>query len=286
MGKYDEKISDKSVWITATPTSAMKALPFFITEAGHFYAEDGYLVERKKHDSFLFLYTLSGCGEVMCGVDITLPENHAVMFDCRNAHSYKSSGAQWEFIWFHINGIAAEPFFKLLYSDGVFAVNADEAELFGRLCEEIIYKISDTCIINSTAVSADVHEIMNIMIRSSLEGEKRGIKDRYFDFIQNAAKLIRLRYSEQLSVEDIMVGMPISKYHFIRIFKRIMGVSPYNYLMNYRINAAKILLRTTDITVNETALKCGFYDTSNFIMQFKKHTGQKPLEYRQYFMQK
>ena len=82
----------------------------------------------------------------------------------------------------------------------------------------------------------------------------------------------------------MIADIPLSKYHFIRVFKRIMGTTPYNYLTNYRINNAKILLKTTDLSVYEIAERCGFSDTSNFIVQFKKHTGQKPLEYRRYFL--
>ena len=75
----------------------------------------------------------------------------------------------------------------------------------------------------------------------------------------------------------------ISKYHFIRIFKRIIGITPYNYLTNYRINISKTLLISTDKTISEISEECGFSDTSNFISQFKKHTGQRPFEYRKDF---
>lgn len=83
---------------------------------------------------------------------------------------------------------------------------------------------------------------------------------------------------------DMIQDIHISKYHFIRIFSRVMGATPYSYLMNYRINMSKKFLHATDMPVSEIAEKCGFLDTSNFITQFKKHTGQRPLQYRKDFV--
>ena len=51
MSKYEEKITDNSLWYTATPTPLTLTLPFYITEAGHFRAEADYKVERDEHDS-------------------------------------------------------------------------------------------------------------------------------------------------------------------------------------------------------------------------------------------
>lgn len=62
MSKYEEKITDNSLWYTATPTPLTLTLPFYITEAGHFRAEADYKVERDEHDSYLLLYTIKGSG--------------------------------------------------------------------------------------------------------------------------------------------------------------------------------------------------------------------------------
>lgn len=74
--------------------------------------------------------------------------------------------------------------------------------------------------------------------------------------------------------------MNISKYHFIRVFKRQMGVTPYEYLTEYRINMAKILLRTTYKSVFEIAFDVGYNSKSNFIAKFHSMTGVTPSQYR------
>lgn len=282
MGKFDEKIYDKSTWITVTPTQAALTLPFYVTEIGHFYAEADYAVQRESHDSFLLLYTISGCGVIQCsGTTFKLIGNHAAIIDCHSPHRYFSDNADWEFIWLHIKGNAVLSFYSLLYPNGTCAVS--DPGMLTELAAEITANIRKSDTASCVEVSAAVHEIFSVLIKSSLESEREKTKGRYYESVKLAADFMRNHYSEPLSIDDIIKNISMSKYHFIRTFKRIMGTTPYNYLTNHRINSAKILLRTTDMPISEIAERCGFLDTSNFIAQFKKNTQQKPLQYRRYF---
>ena len=284
MGKYSERIADKSVWLTATPTPATLALPFYITEAGHFYAESDYEVKREQHDSYLFIYTQKGCGTVQSdNSSVELPIGSAVVIDCHKKHRYAPSGGVWEFLWMHINGNAVKAFFDILYPNEIFAVNISEPEKLSEKSEELMYKIRENDMLSAIHLSAGLHDLFNTLIDDSLKNAREKSRGRYSEYAERAVELIRQRYSEVITIDDIMADIPMSKHHFIRVFKRIMGTTPYNYLTNHRINSAKIFLRTTDMSVSEIADKCGFLDTSNFIAQFKKHTEQKPLEYRRYF---
>ncbi len=284
MGKYSEKIADKSLWLTATPSQMALSLPFYITEAGHFYAEPDYNVSREQHDSYLFIYTLSGCGTVQSGnCTAVLPIGSAVIIDCHNRHSYWSCADRWEFLWMHIKGSSVKAFFDMLYPGGVSAININNPEEFTAKSEELIYKTGETDILNIVRLSAALHNLFCTLIGDSIKTEQKKSRGQYTEYVERAVELIRKKYSQVITIDDIIAEIPVSKFHFIRVFKRIMGTTPYNYLTNYRINSAKFFLRTTDIPVSEIADKCGFSDTSNFIVQFKKHTNQTPLEYRRYF---
>ena len=59
-----------------------------------------------------------------------------------------------------------------------------------------------------------------------------------------------------------------------------MGVTPYEYLTEYRINMAKIPLRTTYKSVFEIAFDVGYNSKSNFIAKFHSMTGVTPSQYR------
>ena len=285
MRKYNENIEDRSIWLTATPTQAVLTMPFYITEAGHFYAQSDYEVRREKHDSYLFIYTQKGCGTVESRDNtIDVPIGSAVVIDCHECHSYKSLNGSWEFLWIHIKGEAIGTFFDMLYPNGIFAVNITKPEEISERTKELMYKIRETDMLNALRLSAGLHELFNVLISDSLKTEQEKSRGRYSEFVEQVTERIHKNYSDAITIDDILENIPLSKYHFIRVFKRVMGTTPYNYLTNYRINSAKIFLRTTEMSVSEIACKCGFSDTSNFIVQFKKHTGQKPLEYRRYFL--
>lgn len=283
MKKYTGNALANSTWITHTPTVATASLPFLVAESGHFYCTSDYSVYRDFHDSFLLMYTLNGSGRIQSSETvINLPANTAVIIDCHKFHSYCSASPVWEFVWFHIKGSGTESIHKIIYPEQISAITIPNSKEISSL-EELSAKSTQTDILTSVELSLQLHTVLNSFIESRLNNEDKKNNGRYANLVNMATALIEEKYSEPLSIDDIITNIPLSKYHFIRIFKQIMGVTPYHYLTNYRINTAKILLRSEDISIGEVAERCGFSDTSNFICQFKKHTGQKPLEYKKAF---
>jgi len=64
----------------------------------------------------------------------------------------------------------------------------------------------------------------------------------------------------------------------------MVGTSPYEYLINFRINKSKTLLKETSLTVNEISVMVGYNEVTNFIRDFKKYLGTTPLKYRNYWI--
>jgi AraC-like DNA-binding protein len=91
---------------------------------------------------------------------------------------------------------------------------------------------------------------------------------------------IHTHYSETINLEDMLSLIHVSKFYFFKIFKYYLGVSPYDYLLHYRITQAKILLRETSKPIGEISLNVGFKSDSQFIKHFKKITHITPLQYR------
>ena len=98
--------------------------------------------------------------------------------------------------------------------------------------------------------------------------------------ILQAAETLRKNYQQELCLADLLAEAHMSKSYFLRLFRRYMGTTPYNYLVNFRITQAKELLVLTDHSVSEIAQEAGFGDASNFSTRFAKATGQSPLQYR------
>ena len=87
-------------------------------------------------------------------------------------------------------------------------------------------------------------------------------------------------YSKSHKLESIASEFSLSKSHLSHIFKKVTGTSVMNYLLNCRMNAAKILLSETEKPISEIVSECGFPDESNFCRMFKSLNKATPSAFR------
>ena len=72
----------------------------------------------------------------------------------------------------------------------------------------------------------------------------------------------------------------MSKYHFLRSFRHVVGATPYQYLLGLRLRRAAVALTTTARSVSAIALDAGFGDISTFNAHFRRAFGQSPTALR------
>ncbi len=109
-----------------------------------------------------------------------------------------------------------------------------------------------------------------------VQPKKRLCKD-----ISLAVEYIHTNYNIQMTLDDIARQVNYSQYHFIRIFKKETGLSPFEYLTKYRLDKARELLSDSPLSITEICLQCGFQNSSHFATVFKRNTGLSPSAYRQ-----
>jgi AraC family transcriptional regulator len=86
--------------------------------------------------------------------------------------------------------------------------------------------------------------------------------------------------AEEFSLERLAAQAGLSKFHFQRLFKTAVGVSPSQYLIDLRVNEARRLLRETKMSVIDVALEVGYANPSHFAQLFRRETGLSPSNYR------
>jgi AraC-like DNA-binding protein len=88
-------------------------------------------------------------------------------------------------------------------------------------------------------------------------------------------------YAEPLDLEALARRAGYSRFHFLRAFRDAFGETPRAYLTRRRIERAKTLLRSANLTVTEVCFLVGFSSLGSFSARFSELVGRSPSEYRE-----
>ena len=99
--------------------------------------------------------------------------------------------------------------------------------------------------------------------------------------LQRILDFIEAHLADDVSLDDLAAVACLSPFHFGRIFKASVGVSPLRYVVDRRIAKACTLLADPAISMLSISLQCGFADSSHFSTVFRKHRNASPSAWRQ-----
>lgn len=154
-------------------------------------------------------------------------------------------------------------------------------ELFSKIMTE--YKSVSVYSDISTKIIAA--QILLAVLRDTKETSYDSIRDEMSDEnlarrIYNATIYINCHYADDITANDCAKQVFMSYSYFSRCFKKVMGMSFKDYLNHTRINHAESALMSTDKTISEISLDCGFNNVSYFISIYKKMKGITPSAFR------
>lgn len=98
--------------------------------------------------------------------------------------------------------------------------------------------------------------------------------------LRRAADYIHDNLGTDLSLAAMADVAAMSPHHFAHAFKTATGTSPLQYVIGARIDVARVLLKTTTLTVAAIAFRVGYGDVSRFGRHFKKRVGATPAQFR------
>jgi AraC family transcriptional regulator len=126
-----------------------------------------------------------------------------------------------------------------------------------------------------------VHLLRNYC-ESGISQKKLVVPGRALDAVKlkQIQDYIEEHLAEDIAIEDMAALVPMSQFHFARAFKSAMGETPHKYLIQRRMERAKVLLTVTQLTIAEVAYRVGFSNQSHFTTHFRKATGVTPKDYR------
>ncbi|MGH9837848.1 MAG: helix-turn-helix domain-containing protein [Blastocatellia bacterium] len=119
---------------------------------------------------------------------------------------------------------------------------------------------------------------INVQRSDEIELSRAGIVDRR---LRRAIEFMHDHCARDLRLAEIAGAAYLSEFHFARLFKKITGATPHQYLAALRVERARRLLAETDLTIVEIGGEVGYGSQSHFTKVFREATGLTPRAFRE-----
>lgn len=254
---------------------------FALTQIGYYPKAIGHYVERLHgRDEYVYLLCTEGSGYVEFNHHIYhMTKNSLISIPINTSHRYYSDDKDpWSIIWMHFK-CNTELFNTYHSHTSLFQTNLSQDriesihEYFQQTFDIASHDIDDS----STILLSNYLQL--ILCMSYLRPNKLKVSDSN-DSINKCINYIENNYSKIISLELLGEISNLSTSYLSALFKRTMGISPIEYLIQYRIEKACYLLRTSNLKVYEIAIDVGYENPLYFSKLFKQHTGLSPKQYR------
>ena len=270
-----------------TPSSLARDLFYYATRCGPYFCNHHYSFSHQSeialegdHNRHIMLFAVQdGAMELeIAGEPVLAAAGQTVLFDCREPYRYAASDGL-EFIWLLFNGLNSRAFYRrILQARGgrhAFAPPAYSEIL--RLLDSLLSGCASGERLSEAASSQLLHRLLCLL----LLGEGAPAQDER-GRIAEAIRFMNQHLFEPLGVQAVAEAVSLSPSHFSRQFKAHTGYSPYEYIVLRRIDKAKHLLTSTQLSVKEIAYNTGYNSEENFIHSFQKNVGISPGLFRKY----
>jgi len=260
-----------------TPSNMAKSMFFYLKVAGHFFCSNGYCVKRNDYSSFLLMYIKNGTGSLIFdNKTYFAKENDVILIDCHKPHTYSSDN--FETLWIHFDGSMSKEYFDLLYDRYGCVFPLKESIIIPKYLNIIQDSFKSNIIPSEPLVSCYIQRMLTELILISTDTSNESVNR--VNPVVLAIAYIEENYKSKLTLEELSSKVNLSLFYFSRTFKKESGYSPYEYIIMVRLNAAKRLLKTTNLPIKQIAFSTGFNSESNFVTCFKNNTKVTPKEFR------
>ncbi len=178
----------------------------------------------------------------------------------------------------------------LIYPDELIYYEADQDEPWeyiwvgftGTKVNSAIHDIIEATKLNSNKnlkIISTLYQFLYILLEE-FPKQVDEIKITPKMYVEEALAYIQSHYQEDLSVQKIAEHLAIDRSYFHRMFKKYTKLSPQEYILNFKIEKAVVLLTTTDLKIGDIARSVGYPNTLLFSKTFKKIKKETPTNYR------
>lgn len=284
-----EKFEPQSRWLFVNPSEFAESLGLYVIELGHFFQDGRCYTHRLPENSFSINYTGEGCqfstvttqmrfSEQECYTISQSQSQRVALVDNRQGYTMETNG-KCESYFIQFGGFMAEKYCQMLLGSKKyqeFPINWQPAltDMFEQLV--LLYRQPSN---NRRDIFASllISQILSRLILGSDSYQPLYSQNVY---VESTLRIMEERFHEPLKLKNIADELHINSSYLSRLIASETGISFSACLSYIRINHAKKLLHSTDLSVEKIAEKCGFCNASHFVKLFHSNEQMTPLQYR------
>ncbi len=249
-------------------------LPANIMVIGKTNCDKNYHIHRENSGINALEIITSGSGILEINGKTYYPGKNSVIFLPKgSSHNYYTDETElWQKKWVVFDGPVLEALCKgylpqdeYCFADCDVLCYFNELEALSQKYENNYPRLTEKCA---------------IVIHRMLARIKNASGSRLMSVAERIRMSLDSKVEQQLSLDEIADEIGYSKNYIIRIFSETYGVTPYRYFMERKIEAAKLYLINTPLSVGEIAMELNFADSHYFSNCFKKLCGISPKDFR------
>ena len=227
---------------------------------------------------FILHYVVDGQGKLcMHGKEYFMQGGEAFVIYPQELAYYEADETNpWRYLWVIFDGPKAE---EILRSIGIteeqpMLYPAESSAEILVCMENLLYECEQ-----EYQTIGNFYMLLQTMKRCIEAVEKKLPPQQ--DYVEKIKRYIEYRYAEDVKVSELAEHCGLNRSYMTKCFTEDTGLSPKEYLMQYRMKKAKELLKNSELPVSNVAYTVGYSDPLAFSKMFRKREGVSPLEYRE-----
>ncbi len=264
-------------------TERDRALPIYVTGVGFEHYQD-HVTRRNGFPNYHLAICEQGTGKLLINNrEYVIDKNTAFFFYPNVPHEYYPLTEPWSLRWIIFSGLSTD---ILLNAAGIERYQVFRLKSLDNvtLCYKMLYRILKSkktiSMLEASGVLYNFLANINEFIEQGNSESDTQIKNK----LKIITSCIKKNFSQNISLEELATQANISTSYLCRIFKKEYGISPFTYILQCRVNAAKEeLLNYPDKSVKDISMDTGFNSCSYFGLVFKEYEGCSPNKFRKLY---
>ncbi len=226
--------------------------------------------------NYIIHFVISGTGVFYCGTGkYTLTKGQAFVIFPNTVVKYQADTKDpWHYAWVVFGGEEARTVFDSL---GVSVRDPIITSIDVKRAVDLIRKMPGErggVLSENLRFSSLLYEFLSLLAENKTDDKTENV------YLNAATRFIRAHYHEDVTVESLAEYIGISRKYLFAIFKNTLGVSPKEYIIDYRMKKACQFLEDGELSVSQVAYSVGYKDPLTFSKMFKARIGVAPMTLR------